>query len=719
MAAATGEGHPAGGAGGQDGGGQPAAAQAVGGDHPAPAPGPAADQRGSARPPGGALTSVWERFQDQFQAQVSVLEDAAMAVLSDDLGADLRHQAHGEAHKLTGSLGTLGLERGSEIARQIESWLEAPGPPDTAAIRRLADAVVALRSCVDAGPSPGPVAASGPATNGEPFILLVDDEVAPTEASVIRGLRQEALLGGMAVEAVTGIEAARRFLAGRRPEAVLMAATGPAMDDALTLIGELKVSVRPVPVVMLTRAGAFTDRLEAARLGVQGFLHTPLAPGDVLLAVHGIIKQARTTDATVLSVDDDPAILAALVALLEPQGQRVVTLSGPERFLDKLQEETPDLVILDVEMPAASGVELCQLMRGDQRWSRLPVLFLTARTDAATVHSIFAAGADDFVAKPIVGPELTTRIVNRLERSTLLRRMAETDVLTGVANRPTAVSATAGLLRRGERFGQPVAIALLDIDRLQRVNDTAGYDAGDGVVAWLGQLIRRSLGREDVVGRWGGQEFVVALFGLTRTDGVQRLAELLEELRQKRFADGQGGSFGASFSAGVAQYPDDGVDVRSLFRAADGAVRRSKAAGGDRVVPVGWSAPEAGMTDVVVVEDDDALAAVLLHGLATRSYRTQRFDDGNDAVAALQGPSPQVSARVVLLDWGLPSMDGLRVLRRLSETGVLTRTRVIMLTARDSESEVLQALDLGAFDHVAKPFSVPVLMKRVHRAMDY
>jgi len=89
---------------------------------------------------------------------------------------------------------------------------------------------------------------------------------------------------------------------------------------------------------------------------------------------------------------------------------------------------------LDVEMPQLNGIELCQVVRNDPHWSRLPVLFLSAHTDADTLNQVFAAGADDYVSKPIVGPELA-RIFNRLERSRLLRNMAEIDALTGVFNR--------------------------------------------------------------------------------------------------------------------------------------------------------------------------------------------------------------------------------------------------------------------------------------------
>jgi len=661
---------------------------------------------------------MWERFREPFSDQVAVLEEAAMAVLSGDLSPDLADRAQREAHKLAGSLGTFGVPGGSELAREIESWF-GPEPADhtrandPAAILRLSDAVVTLRRCLEAGPAAGPVDAKLEAGRDMPFLLLVDDDPVLAE-----GLTREAPARGLGLEVAIGAGAARQVLADRRPEAVLVDATGTGMEDAFELMAELKARVPPVPPIVLTRANTFTDRVEAARHGVRGFLQKPVTAAEVLLAVGEAIDGARGSDTTVLAVDDDPAVLAALGALLESGGRRVVTLGEPLRFWEALEETSPDLVVLDVDMPQVSGVQICQVMRADPKWSRVPVVFLTARTDAATVQSIFAAGADDYVTKPLVGPELTTRITNRLERSRLLRRMAETDSLTGVANQRMSAEAINALLTRGERFGQPVAVAMIDVDGMKSVNDRLGYAAGDEVLSRLGQLLLRSLSGEDAAGRWAGQEFFVGMYGMTRADGVQRLAEILEELRLQAFPGGQGASFGASFSAGVAQYPDDGTDMRSLYRAADGAVRRAKEAGGDQVVPVGWSNTGEWTTDVILVEDDEALAGILLHGLATRAYRTQRFDDGQDAATAMQGPAPEVSAPVVLLDWGLPSLDGLRVLRRLAETGVLARTRVIMLTARDSESEVLQALDLGAFDHVAKPFSVAVLMKRVHRAME-
>ncbi len=665
-----------------------------------------------------ALAALWQRSKGPLGEQVSVLEAAAMSCLSGELGAAQREQARSEAHKLLGSLGTFGMPEGSDIARSIETWFEFPGSvPSTepAAVLALSDAVVALRRCLEAGPAPGVVTAWAPLAGDAPFLLLVDDDVVLAE-----GLRQEASARRLGLCVVTTVGEARQILANRRPEALLLEVpAGSGAEEAFKLMRELHAATPPVPVVVLTRAARFTDRVEAARLGGRGFLQKPIQPRDALDCVAAILDRARSGE-TILVVDDDPAVLAALGAIVETGGRRVVALREPLRFWETLAETSPDLVVLDVEMPDVNGVELCQVVRADPRWERLPVLFLTARVDAGTVQSIFAAGADDYVAKPVLGPELATRISNRLERSRLLRRLAEVDSLTGLANRRTAEESLGRLLGMAKLSGQPVAVAMVEPDRVEAIDDERGYQAGDEALGRLGQLLLRFFLGDDVAGRWGGAELCVGMHGMTRGDGVQRLAEVLEELRRHRFPDGRGGTLGASFSAGVAQYPDDGNDLRSLCHVASRALGRAREAGGDRILPATRSThhPERATADVVLAEDDEALAGILLHALTTRGYRTRWFDDGQDAATALQGPDPEISSRAVLLDWGLPGLDGLRVLRRLAETGVLAHTRVIMLTARDSESEVLQALDLGAFDHVAKPFSVPVLIKRLHRALE-
>ncbi|MEJ7786667.1 MAG: response regulator, partial [Solirubrobacteraceae bacterium] len=488
--------------------------------------------------------------------------------------------------------------------------------------------------------------------------------------------------------------------------------------DGLDLVEDLARREPPVPVLVLTGSEALVDRVEVSRRGGRGFMQRTRPASQVIDAVSEQIERADSYEAKVLAVDDDPAISAGLTALLGPRGMKVTTLNDPLQFWEVLEKAAPDLLILDLDMPGLNGVDLCRAVRADVRFGQLPVVFLTANTDSERVERIFEAGADDYVSKPIVGPELMTRVLNRLDRVRLYRDLADKDSLTGVASRRKSTAELEDLLAMSARFGQPVSLALLDLDDFKRLNDDLGHAAGDAALRRFGELLSGTFRGEDVVGRWGGEEFVVGTYGMARDDGVQRVAEMLERFRRKRFTGRDGRSTRLSFSAGVAEYPRDGADLHELYRAADDALYTAKGAGRDRVLPAG-SKVDAGALgpDVVVVEDDEALAGVLIESLETRGHRTRWLNDGQEAVAALSGAAPEISPSLLLLDVDLPGLDGLSVLRRLARDDVLSRTRVIMLTARAGEAEVVEALELGAFDHVAKPFSVPVLMQRVRRAL--
>ena len=345
----------------------------------------------------------------------------------------------------------------------------------------------------------------------------------------------------------------------------------------------------------------------------------------------------------------------------------------------------------------------------------------TAQTDANTVNKLFGAGADDYVSKPIVGPELVTRILNRLERTDPQRLIAEIDPLTGVTNRAKSNEVLRQLTSLAQRCQQPVCLAVLNLDQLEQINMKHGHPAGDQVLRRLAELLLSAFRGENTVARWGGGEFVVGMYGMALSDGVQRLAEVLEDLRQVEFSGPEGSKFRATFSAGVAPYAKDGTDAQTLYQIANEALGRAKAAGGDRVAPAKWRPDQDNMVqnaDVVLVDDDEPLASLVIHALTTRGYRTLWLRDGQEAAEKLSGSNPTLKSRVILLDVGLPGLDGLGLLRQLAREASVRRTRVIMLTARASEAEVLAAFELGAFDHVAKPFSLPVLMQRVRRALD-
>jgi diguanylate cyclase (GGDEF)-like protein len=654
-----------------------------------------------------SIAALWSRRRDDVVRRAAVFDDVVVALLDGVLTEELRRQATREAHKLAGSLGMFGLPEGSRVARELEHLLDHAAGIGQSQVPRLAALVLELGRELERPTAPAvPVApASGGGQRGS--VLVVDDDedfsaaVAAVAASV--GLRDEV---------ATSLAAARDAIARHRPDVVLLDLGSPSGNhDTLVLLAEL--SAARLPVFALTVRDTFTDRVEVARRGAVGLLEKSLPPAQVVEAVLDQLERSTGPTSTVLAVDDDPVVLEAVSSLLTPFGLQVRTLDDPRRLFEVIDETAPDLLVLDFDLPYATGAELCRALRNNARWTALPVLFLTGRADPETVRGVFEAGGDDYLSKPVVGPELLGRITNRLDRVRLLRRLADTDALTGVLNRRRSTEVLNRLTRTAERFGQPLCLAVLDLDRFKAVNDRHGHTIGDEVLRRLGELLAQTFRGQDVTARWDGEEFVVGMYGMSRDDGVQRIAELLETWRQETFS-AAAEPFTLSFSAGVAQYPDDGTDVETLYRSADLALDEAKAQGRDRVVPAGAHRAERAVVDVALVEDDEVIAGLILHSLQTRGYTTCWLRDGQEAAASLVGP---LSPRLVLLDWDLPGLNGLAVLAAMADAGTLERTRTIMLTGRSTEAETLEALQRGAIDHVAKPFSLPVLMQRVRGAL--
>ena len=679
-------------------------------------PTPAASAR--AERVAAAIERIWSQRVGAVLDQIDIIEEAVADLLGGQLGNELRGPAQREAHKLAGSLGTFGFTLGSSIAREMEAiFARGPALHDGDALR-LSELLIQLRKEVGRSPSSGPRAATEarrtPAAEGSGGILLVgrDDDLAHRLANGAEGR-------GLRLRSVPGPDDARDALSRATSELVLIDLDVVDQGKALELVRELSSAKPPVPAMVLVSGHRFADRLDVARAGGRGFLRKPLPVARVLDAVGEALERLDAGAPKVLILDDDPQALDVLATYLQAEGVHVRTLSDPDRFWESMKEMTPDLLILDIDMPRVNGLELCRVLRMDHRWRQTPVLIVTADQGPDVVGQVFAAGADDLVRKSASGSDLVARVKNRLERVDVYRKVTEVDALTGVATRQRSSEMLDHLLHLADRYNEPLCLSLIDVDNLRDANANHGHGLGDRILRRLGELMQESFRGEDVVGRWSEDQFVLGMYGLHVDDGVQRVAELLERFRSSDFPTRSGSPFLASFSAGVAVFPQDGRDVRELCRAAETALSRAIEAGRSRVLPVGWDpdvSRELESADVVIVEDDDTLAGLLTHTLKTQGFVVHRFNDGQKAAAGLAGASPSVQTQVILLDVELPGLNGLGVLRRLAQSGVLRRSRVIMLTARAAESEVLEAMRLGAFDHVAKPFSLPVLMQRIRRS---
>jgi diguanylate cyclase (GGDEF)-like protein/PAS domain S-box-containing protein len=173
----------------------------------------------------------------------------------------------------------------------------------------------------------------------------------------------------------------------------------------------------------------------------------------------------------------------------------------------------------------------------------------------------------------------------KAEQVRLYRELADHDPLTGVLNRRSSSEAIERYLRLAERHGQPLSLAVLDIDHFKQVNDRHGHPLGDAVLRRLAELMIETFRGEDVVSRWGGEEFTIAMYGSGRDDCARRVGDLLEAFTDASISDADAEISGVTFTAGVAEYPTDGDDLQSLYRCADHALATGKTEGRGRVVP--------------------------------------------------------------------------------------------------------------------------------------
>jgi len=423
--------------------------------------------------------------------------------------------------------------------------------------------------------------------------------------------------------------------------------------------------------------------------------------------------------AKVLVVDDESQITRALTTMLGRRKINVTAINDPFQFWTALDETKPGLILLDLEMPKISGTELCRVVRSDRRWSEIPVLFLTGHSDPDSVRRVFAAGADDYVGKPFVPAELMMRIESRLTGVKARRGPVDTDPVTGLPTGGRTTALIERFLRLARRKSDPYSIAVLEVDAFTGLAESYGRSISDRVLRAIGELLPKSFRGEDVVGWWGGAEFLIGMYGSSKEHAAIKLTQICTKVAEQSFLADDGRDVRVQCSGGVSQYQTDGDTVSALREKAAEVMQQVRKVGVNRVGISGkqHAGPLTRRVDVAIVDDDVALVSLLQHAMESRTMRVATFADGETAVAALTGSTPEVQATVILLGVDLPALNGLDVLRRLKAVEVTRTSHVVMLTSRTGERDVLAALELGAIDHIAKPFSVPVLIHKVRMVL--
>jgi diguanylate cyclase (GGDEF)-like protein len=289
-----------------------------------------------------------------------------------------------------------------------------------------------------------------------------------------------------------------------------------------------------------------------------------------------------------LLVDDDVDNLALIGALLQHEGYRVMQAESAETAAEILCSHVPDLILLDINMPGLSGLDLLADIRKKEPY--IAVIFVSARSETQDVVRGLDAGADDYVCKPFEPVELLARVRAQLRIKDIkdqlsaanakLQELVDIDDLTGLFNMRSIYQRLEGEIARCKRYSRAIGVIMLDMDHFKTVNDTNDHLFGSFVLAEVGKLIKGSIRQVDFAARYGGDEFLIAL-SETSVDGARRFAErLLKVIAAYEFVkDGNRMHLTASMGVCVGAPSLADVDARSLVRAADHALYEAKHAG--------------------------------------------------------------------------------------------------------------------------------------------
>ena len=286
-----------------------------------------------------------------------------------------------------------------------------------------------------------------------------------------------------------------------------------------------------------------------------------------------------------LIVEDSITASKSIERTLAMCGIETQVIAKPHDVLARLAQFQPDLILMDMFMPGCTGVEAARVIRQHPEFLSIPIVYLSGDANVPMQVDALRLGGDHFLTKPYNPVILNAVVQSKIERYRTLRRAMQCDSLTGLYNHSTSKEKLATALQQARSDAQPLAVAMVDIDHFKKINDSYGHPMGDQVIRNLGWFLSQRLRKTDLIGRYGGEEFLVVLPGADAEQAV----EVLDRIRQ---------DFGrikhpwqetwctATLSIGVSALQEDS-SAETLINLADEALYAAKRGGRDRVLTAG------------------------------------------------------------------------------------------------------------------------------------
>jgi diguanylate cyclase (GGDEF)-like protein len=517
------------------------------------------------------------------------------------------HTLHRMAHSLAGSSATFGLPIIGARARALEQILKnvidhgvPPEAEQRAQIERCLDDLKQANDASHAEPvaenqaatieGQGRHTAAQPSANHDPQVskqLSAGDQVDNRQLYLVfddKELAQDlkVQLGYFGyIARYSELSELASALRQVRPVALLIDAALLEHAGAEAL-AEIRRAELAAPIIFLSRRDDLATRLKTVRAGGHAFFTIPPNIGGLIDTLDDLTARHEPEPYRILIVDDEAALAQHHALTLQQAGMRTATVSDPLQAMRALVDFRPDLILVDMYMPDCNGLELAAIIRQQEAYVSIPIVFLSSEANLDMQLEAMQSGGDDFLTKPIRSDQLVLAISSRVKRSQTLRSFMVRDSLTGLLKHTVIKERVEIEVARARRQSSRLVFAMIDIDHFKLINDTYGHATGDQVIRSLARLLQQRLRKSDAIGRYGGEEFAIVL---PDTDGAAAL-KVFDELRDgfrriRQQADGA--MFYVTFSCGIAEFPHC-ADAPSLIAAADRALYQAKRAGRDRVI---------------------------------------------------------------------------------------------------------------------------------------
>jgi DNA-binding response OmpR family regulator/HPt (histidine-containing phosphotransfer) domain-containing protein len=498
------------------------------------------------------------------------------------------------SHRIAGSAGTFGFTKVGEIAKKIEGYLRAYDPLDTLqevlwneTFRALAEGetlVQAATADLQEMHSEGEPAQVN--TTSKTFVLGRLEKFKPFQSYI--SAHKDTLL-----VITDDLESALRGIKEQKFDNLIVDLTNSNKSHLFSFIESVRSNpfYSLIPVGVLCDQRSKPDSLESLYHGISVIVDekpTENILADLISRLQSVGSlsgnlsgnlSGSTRKPRVLVVDDDEKLSGFVKTILGGDDIVVDTLSAPIKIMDVLPVFRPNLAILDVMMPGLSGYDVCRLIRQNEQFKSMPVIFLTSKSTAEGRAAAFQAGGNDFLSKPVMADELLARVHGQIDRLNLYSQTGSAN--NGFLEPEAYFSRLEEMLVFAKTEKKSVAVCLIAVDEVPNLGNSQSPNSSQEI--FLGQLLQSHFRAEDMRGRLGDEVFAIACFDTTVELLARALNKLLERYCDEEFSSGESLNFKSTFSAGLASSLADGQTVEDLLNMANMRMLRGSQSGPGKI----------------------------------------------------------------------------------------------------------------------------------------